>query len=55
MPGSGNPVFGSSPTGAPSALAPPVPFHVEKRLLEMQKQIDELRHAVDALQSKGKK
>ena len=32
-----------------------VPPNVEKRLSEMQKQIDELRHAVDALQGKTEK
>ena len=36
--------------------APLVPFRrdVEKRLGEMQKQIDELRHSVEALQDKAK-
>ena len=48
--------FGSAvaPAGT-SRSSSAVPPDVEKRLGEMQKQIDELRQSVDALQSKAKK
>ncbi len=56
MPGNGNVTYfggGVAPPGLPGHFA--VSPDVERRLGEMQKQIDELRRSVDALQSKAKK
>jgi hypothetical protein len=55
-PGGGNVTYfggGLAPPGLPGHFA--VSPDVERRLGEMQKQIDELRRSVDALQSKAKK
>ncbi|MGA2259606.1 MAG: PDZ domain-containing protein [Thermoguttaceae bacterium] len=55
------PAFGGSGGGSVTVMGGglggtlAVPPNVEKRLSEMQKQIDELRHSVDALQGKAEK